>query len=66
MMKPTPDTVLQISFPPFDKDRLTTWREFQNANRDDKTMLADVERQIIENNYAEIGGGAAPLVWIFA
>ena len=65
-----PSTELFISFQqkrtPFNNDRRTTWREFQTANGDDPDMLADVERQIIANNCAEIGGGASPLVWIFA
>ena len=44
----------------------TTWGEFKTVNRDDPDMLADVEHQIASDNYAEIGGGASPLIWIFA
>lgn len=42
----------------------TTWGDFV-ANNDEDTV-ADVAEQIASDNYAEIGGGAAPIVWIFA
>lgn len=44
----------------------TTWAEFQTENADDPDTLANIERQIAENNYAEVGGGSIPLVWVFA
>lgn len=62
----TPNTKLIIQYPDTDSDAETTWGEFSTVNSDDTDMLADVEAQIAEHNYAEIGGGAAPVIWIFA
>ena len=42
----------------------TTWGEFV-ANNDGDTV-ADVAGQITEYFQATIGGGAAPVVWVFA
>ena len=42
----------------------TTWADFV-ANNDEDTV-ADVAEQIAECFQATIGGGAAPIVWIFA
>jgi hypothetical protein len=39
----------------------TTWGAFIAANDEDT-----VAEQIAADNYAEIGGGAAPIVWVFA
>lgn len=42
----------------------TTWAAFVADN--DEDTVADVAEQIAADNYAEIGGGAAPVVWVFA
>lgn len=42
----------------------TTWGAFVAAN--DEDTVADVAEQIAECFQATIGGGAAPIVWIFA
>lgn len=42
----------------------TTWADFVASN--DEDTVADVAEQIAADNYAEIGGGAAPMVWVFA
>ena len=59
-------TKLTFEYPASGGSAETTWGEFATVNRDDPDMLADVARQIGKSNYAEIGGGAAPLIWIFA
>lgn len=62
----TPATAITIQFPeqPDMADVETTWGSFVAEN--DEDTVADVAEQIAADNYAEIGGGAAPLVWIFA
>ena len=60
------DTPLTFEYPDSGNSAETTWGEFATVNADDPDMLADVAEQIAEHNYAEIGGGAAPLVWVFA
>lgn len=42
----------------------TTWGAFEDAN--DPATVADARAQIEVDNYAELGGGAAPIVWVFA
>lgn len=42
----------------------TTWSDFV-ANNDAETV-EDAEYQIEFDGYAKIGGGAAPMVWVFA
>ena len=42
----------------------TTWAAFVADN--DEDTVADVAAQIAVHNYAEIGGGGAPVVWVFA
>jgi len=42
----------------------TTWADFV-ANNDEDTV-ADVAEQIAECFQATIGGGASPVVWVFA
>ena len=64
------DTPITIQFPEGDvfgnpKPTVqTTWGQFV-ANITEDTV-ADVAEQIAADNYAEIGGGAAPVVWVFA
>lgn len=59
------DTPITIQSPGSDvADVETTWGSFVSAN--DADTVADVAEQIAADNYAEIGGGASPLVWIFA
>ena len=60
------DTKLVFQYPASDGEAATTWGEFKTVNSDDPDMLRDVEYQIAKNNYAEIGGGAMPITWIFA
>lgn len=59
-------TPLTFEYPDNGTSAETTWGEFCTVNHDDPDMLDDVKAQIAEHNYAEIGGGAAPVVWIFA
>lgn len=62
----TPQTPITISYPDGPPaDRECTWQEFIEWN-DDADLVADVAAQIAEYGYAQIGGGAAPAVWIFA
>jgi hypothetical protein len=62
----TNETAITLSYPGSSvPDFETTWGGFA-AQNDDAEMLADVERQIAEHNYASIGGGAAPEIWVFA
>jgi hypothetical protein len=61
------DQVITIYYPEDyseSSDHETTWAEFVNDN--DPETVAEIERQLNETRYAKIGGGAAPLVWIFA
>lgn len=58
-----PDTEIRIQWPDSGDEVKTTWAEFAHSNPDD---AAEVEAQIAEDHYAEIGGGAAPLVWVLA
>lgn len=60
------DTAITIQFPeqPEIADVETTWAAFVADNDDD--TIADVAEQIAADNYAVIGGGASPLVWVFA
>jgi len=64
----TPITVSKParSFAASEEDYETTWGEFVADNVDDPEVVADIERQIAERNFAEVGGGAAPTVWVFA
>ena len=59
-------TAITIQFP--DQPEMasveTTWGAFVAEN--DEDTVADVAELIAADNYAEIGGGASPLVWIFA
>ena len=63
------DTPITIQFPEGDvfgnpKPTVqTTWGEFVAAN--DEDTVADVAEQIAECFQATIGGGAAPVVWVF-
>jgi len=61
-----PYTPITIQFPdqPEMADVETTWAAFVADNDDD--TITDVRKQIEANNYAVIGGGASPLVWVFA
>lgn len=62
----TPDTPITIQFPGSAIAQVeTTWGEFMDAN--DEDTVDDVLDQLGDgHHYAEIGGGAAPLVWVFA
>jgi hypothetical protein len=63
----TPDQTITIQFPQADPDIcdvVTTWAAFVAEN--DEDTVADVAEQIASDNYAVIGGGAAPVIWIFA
>jgi hypothetical protein len=61
----TSDTLLIVQYPGSHiPDVEMTWAEFVFDN--DEDIVADVRDQITVNNYAAIGGGASPLVWIFA
>jgi len=66
----TTETPITIQFPEGDvfgnpKPTVqTTWGEFVAAN--DEETVSDVAEQIATDNYAEIGGGASPVVWVFA
>lgn len=63
----TKQTKLTISFPGISvPDTETTWGQFVVLNRDDPDMVLDVAGQIAEHNYARIGGGASPEIWVFA
>lgn len=63
----TPETEITLSYPGTDApDCETTWGAFTTDNADDADMIADVLAQIAEHNYAQIGGGAAATVWVFA
>jgi len=56
---------ITIQFPGSDiPDVETTWGAFAAEN--DEDTVADVAEQIAADNYAEIGGGASPIVWVFA
>lgn len=62
-----PDQVITISYPEIADcaDHETTWAQFVAEN--DAETVAEVERQLSDDHhYAEIGGGASPLVWVFA
>lgn len=62
----TRQTKITLSFPEADiPDQETTWGAFVTDN-DDADMLADIEAQIATHGYAQIGGGASPLTWVFA
>ena len=59
------DTTITIQFPGSDiADVETTWGAFAAEN--DEDTVADVAEQIASDNYAVIGGGAAPVIWVFA
>lgn len=61
----TPDATITIQFPGSDvADVETTWGAFVAEN--DEDTVADVAEQIATDNYAVIGGGASPVVWVFA
>ena len=63
----TPETEITLSYPGTDAaDVETTWGAFTADNADDADMIADVAAQIAEHNYAQIGGGASPTIWVFA
>ena len=56
---------ITIQFPGTDAaDIETTWAAFVADN--DEDTVADVAEQIAADNYAEIGGGASPVIWVFA
>lgn len=61
-----PDTCIILQFPEADDmpEIETTWGEFAAGN--DTDTVAYAAEQIEADNYAVIGGGATPLVWIFA
>ena len=59
----TDDQTITIKFPAGDYIT-TTWAAFVADN--DADTVADVAAQIAVHNYAEIGGGGAPVVWVFA
>lgn len=59
----TPSTTITIQHPDSGTVAETTWAAFCRDN--DEDTIADVEAQIASDNYAEIGGGAAALVWVF-
>jgi hypothetical protein len=62
----TPQATITLSYPGTSiPDQECTWQDFVEAN-DDIDMVAAVEAQIAECNYAEIGGGAMLLIWVFA
>lgn len=61
------DTPITIQFPenPEMPDVKCTWDEF--AAQNDEDTAADVWDQLNDgHHYAVIGGGASPLVWVFA
>jgi len=61
------DTPITIQFPdhPEMPTVKCTWAEF--AAQNDADTVADVWDQLEDgHNYAEIGGGASPTVWVFA
>ena len=61
----TNETPITIQFPGSDiADVETTWAAFVAEN--DEDTVEDVAEQIASDNYAEIGGGASPTVWVFA
>ena len=61
------ETLLTVQYPQSDMPDLEmTWAEFMLENDSDDALIADVHNQIAVNNYAVIGGGASPLVWVFA
>ena len=64
-----PDQTITLSFPnePNCPDHETTWASFVEHNEAD--VVADVLDQLVDyqhSGHATIGGGAEPLVWIFA
>ena len=67
-MRLLPETLITVQYPESEQSGFfeTTWSEFAAANSDDSELLAEIVAQIAEHNYAEIGGGASPQVWIFA
>lgn len=67
MLKPdTPITVRthHAASGEFGETATMTWGAFVASN--DAGIVADVAEQIAVCNYAEIGGGSAPVVWVFA
>lgn len=64
-MTPTAETPITIITDPGKSQEVvdTTWGEFVAAN--DEDTVADVAEQIAECFQATIGGGAAPVVWVF-
>jgi hypothetical protein len=62
----TPDTPITIISNPGKQQEVTdtTWGAFVAANDDD--TVSEVAEQIAECFQATIGGGAAPVVWVFA
>ena len=59
----TAETLIAVQFDA-SKPIETTWAAFVADN--DADTVADVAEQIAVDNYAEIGGGGAPVVWVFA
>lgn len=59
----TPSTMITIQHPDTGSVASTTWEAFCRDN--DPDTVADAEAQIAEAHYAELGGGASPLVWVF-
>ena len=65
-MTPTRETPITIYINPAQggKPEVTTWGAFVDAN--DADIVKEVEAQLLLDNYAELGGGAFPVTWIFA
>ena len=61
-----PDQLITVSYPtePNTPDHRITWQQFVDHNDDD--VVEDVLTQLLVRAYAKIGGGAFPLVWVFA
>jgi len=62
----TPTTAITIITNPGKSQEVvdTTWADFVSSN--DEDTVAEVAEQIAECFQATIGGGAAPVVWVFA
>ena len=62
-MNLTLETKLTFEYPS-GRSAEMTWGQFSTINADDRDMLVDIASQLTALNYAEIGGGAAPLIRI--
>ncbi len=64
-MRLTDKTPITIQYPEGEYDETrTTWAAFVASN--DAETVETVREQVEQGYYATLGGGAAPIVWIFA